>query len=106
MSARAQSKKKNGETKAKVETKAKTAPKKGVATKPKDGVIEFEVGGVRVRVKESTVRNVVRDIVNNPMVRDTIRAVRNVVKPMKDEELLYYLEAQKKKKRGDKWERD
>jgi len=104
MSARARSKK-NGETKAKAETKAKTVPKKGSASKHKDGVIEFELGGVRVRVKESTVRNVVRDIISNPLVRDTISAVKNVVKPMKDDELLRYLEEQKKKK-GSKWERD
>jgi len=64
--------------------------------KARSGDIVFEVGGVKIKVKESTITNVIERLAKNPAVRDTFVAIKNSIKPAKDDELREFIKKKRK----------
>jgi hypothetical protein len=84
------------------------APKKKrtVNASRRNGDVVLEFGDVKVRIKETTIRNTINDINNNPTLRDTVTAVKNAIRPADDKEMEEFLKKKKSEKKDDKEEEE
>ncbi len=87
-----------------VRIKAPRKKRARVGASRRNGDVVLEFGDVKVRIKETTIRNAIDDIINNPTLRDTVTAVKNAIRPADDKEMEEFLKKKKSEKKDGKEE--